>query len=107
MSDGGKQEEPVATCSDDVASSEVVCLHSAAYHGDAAAAAEFLAESSDADRVQASRDAWHGGTPMCYAAMRGHGHVVDVLVEAGASHGAVLDGRLRIRRPCVHVVPAG
>lgn len=97
MEAGAKLEEPSATHSDEAhAADDVVCLHSAAYHGDAAAAARYVAEArGDADLAQASKDAWHGGTPMCYAAMRGHAGVVDVLVEAGASQSAAMDGELR------------
>lgn len=109
MEAGAKLEEPSATHSDEAhAADDVVCLHSAAYHGDAAAAARYVAEArGDADLAQASKDAWHGGTPMCYAAMRGHAGVVDVLVEAGASQCAAMDGELRGCRAAVAAACGG
>ena len=59
---------------------------------------QFLsAAGATADVRQSSRS---GNSPLMWAALNGHAHVVDFLLEVGAVHGAP---RLRLSLPCSQV----
>lgn len=67
-------------------------LHEAAYVGNDTAVLAFL--ESDPDHVDDAPEEWNGGTPLCYSAMKGHVACARVLLRAGASTTATLEGRL-------------
>ena len=67
-------------------------LHAAAYAGHCDTVQRFLDEGCDPDLVDDSNDLWNGGSPLCYAAVKGQHAAMRALLDAGAEIEARFDG---------------